>query len=77
MTSRGEWHACSYCGAQVGQPAVDELCQFSNSDDYLCGKPAHARCAQAAASAAGLHAERVLCRDHLRAGQWTRPLNPR
>ena len=51
------WDACSYCGVAI----------------YLCGKPAHRRCVDAAARDAGLHADKALCREHLHGGQWTRP----
>jgi hypothetical protein len=67
------WDACSYCGGAVDRLNVDERCQFTNSDDYLCGKPAHLRCVEVAARESGLHAEKALCREHLHGGQWTRP----
>ena len=73
MSTRDPWFECSFCAAAVESESASERCQFTNSDDYLCGKPAHAGCVEEAAREAGLQAEKVLCRQHLRSGQWTRP----
>jgi hypothetical protein len=73
MTDWDEWYACSYCDVTVDRRTVEERCGFMNSDNHLCGKPAHAGCAEAAAEETGLLIETVLCRKHLLGGQRTRP----